>query len=112
MSDANAESPRSAMPFDPEDDRQGEIQSLVGNHGRRLRHWIGSSHHRQGRLIEGRVTRSLDDAGRENMTPAVQREGDDNLCSLLRAFCRITLVLVEMGDQLLLPGHPDALRAL
>src|SRR3982075_1391380 len=102
----------SAPPLDAENHRQGKTQSLIGNQRRRLRYRIGASHHRQRRFVERPVARPLDDAGRENMTHPVQREADKDLGALLRALRRIALVLVEVSDQLLLPGRPHAPRAL
>ncbi len=46
------------------------------------------------------------------MTHAVKHEADQDLGALLRPIRRIALVLVEMRDQFLLPGHSHALHAL
>src|SRR5882762_3929292 len=82
-----------APPLDPEDDRQGEIQSLIGDQRRRLRHWIGTPYHGKRGLVESRIARSLDDAGRQNMAHPVKREADNDFGALLRALRRIAHVL-------------------
>ena len=69
------------------------------------RHRIGAPHHRQRRLVEGRIARALFDIGREHVAHAVEREANLDLGGFLLPFLRIALVLVEMRDQLLLPGR-------
>src|SRR6267154_6647955 len=74
-----------APPLDPEDDRQGETQSLIGDQRRRLRHRIGAPDHGKRGFIESRIARSLDDGGRQDMAHPVKREADNDLGALLRA---------------------------
>ena len=54
--------PIQLVPLDPEDHRQGEIQSLIGDQRRRHRHRIGFSHHGQRCFVESCIARTLDDS--------------------------------------------------
>ena len=102
----------SALGLDAEDHRQGEGQAFVGDDRRRHRHRIGAPHHRQRRLVEGRIARALFDIGREHVAQAVEREANLDLGGFLLPFLRVALVLVEMRDQFLLPGRACTPRAL
>src|ERR1700733_8187670 len=64
----------------------------------------------------GSERRTIASAASSNAEPPVpepvQHEADQDFGGLLRALGRIALMPVQMRDQLLLPGHAHALRAL
>ncbi len=100
------------MSFDAEDDRQGEAQSLVGDELRRWRNRVGALHHGARCFVEGRIAGAFDDIGRDDMAETVERELQHDLHAAALIAGWIAFKMIEMGDQLLLPGRAHALRGI
>ena len=98
--------PVSSLPLDPEDHRQGETQALVGDHAA-----AAAAPGRRAFTIASAASSNAASPDPLTMLAESTRpirssaKADQDLGALLRALRRIALVLVEMRDQLLLPGR-------